>query len=166
MVNFFLMNWPGSSHFTKDSNDTSHTNGIYTYTPEDRTVTSPPGRWPNKHLPNTNSSWHDTCQINWQKCPNSTPCSQMVLDVRYTSEPIDKMPKWYSVLTNCLWCQIHVRINWQNAQITLRAQKRSLPGSTPGDLLSLGASQISRCSFCFIKEKCKLAAKDSAGKWK
>lgn len=36
MVNFFLMNSPCSSHFTKDDNDTSHTNGIYTHTPEDR----------------------------------------------------------------------------------------------------------------------------------
>ena len=174
---FFLVNWPWSSHFTKDNNGTSHTNEIYTQTPEDRSVTSPLRIWPNKHLPNMKSSWHDTSQnqlakcpdktqcsqtdssmvdtrqINWRKCPNSTPCSQMVLDVRYTSEPIDKMPKWHSVLTNCLQCQIHVRTSQQNAQITLHVQKRSWPGSTPGDLLSLGGSQMSRCIFLFHQGK-------------
>ena len=40
--------------------------------------------------------------------------------------------------TNGNWHQTHSRINWQNTQIALHAQKRSLPGCTTVDLLSLG----------------------------
>ena len=41
----------------------------------------------------------------------------MVLNGSQMSEPIGKMPRWHSVLTNGPQHQTYVRTNWQNAQI-------------------------------------------------
>ena len=72
--------------------------------------------------------------------------TETALSIRHTSEPSDKMPKWYSVLTNGLRSLTHVRTKtftfW--AQTVLCAQKRCLPCHALVDLLSLRAPQFIR----------------------
>ena len=117
IAKIFLINWTWISHFTKDNKDTNHTNGIHIHTPEGRTVTIlQDDRYgvPNKHFPNTNGPRSQTHnRTNWQKYPNSTLCSQTVLNVRHTSEPIGK-----------------------NAQMTLSAHKQSSMAERHWNLLA------------------------------
>ena len=62
-------------------------------------------------------------RTNWQKCPNSSQCSQMVLNIRHTSEPTGKNSQIALALTNARQWQIDIRTNWQECPNIARTHR-------------------------------------------
>lgn len=168
------MNWPCSSPLQKTTM-TPVTQMEYILTHQKTELSQVPRKITNKHLPNTNSSWHDTGQVNWQnaqitlsvhkltlngrhmsdqlaKCPNSTSCSQMVLDARYTSGTNWKCPND----TQCSQTVFGVRYMSEptaKCPNNTSCSKDKFTWIHTGRLTESWASQMSRCIFLFHQGK-------------
>ena len=89
------------SQILQDDNPNGVPNKHFANTKGPRRQTHTRTNWKNAQMTlsaHKRSSTLDTCQNQLAKCPNSTLCSQMVLNGRQTSEPISKMPKQHFML--------------------------------------------------------------------